>query len=53
MNEKPKNICFYSPFSLSPEEMERFDDKNILKGDLFVISGVYIEVSNKKKKKWW
>lgn len=47
MNEKPKNICF---FSLSSEEMERFDDKNSLKGGFSAISGAYIGVSNKTKK---
>lgn len=54
MNERHKNICFF--FSLSPEEMERFDDKNSLNGGFFAISGgiyIYIYISRfwKKEKK--
>lgn len=53
MNERHKNICFF--FSLSPEEMERFDDKNSLNGGFFAISGgiyiyIYIEVLEERKK---
>lgn len=55
MNERHKNICFF--FSLSPEEMERFDDKNSLNGGFFAISGgIYIYIyrgfGRKKKKRW-
>lgn len=49
---KAQEHLFFPPFSLSPEEMERFDDKNSLKGGSFAISGAYIEVSQKKKQ-WW
>lgn len=55
MNKKPTNICFFVSPSLSPKEMERFDDKNSLKGGFFVISGACIEVFffGFFKKLWW
>lgn len=48
MNEKPKNICFFPLHILSYGEMERFDDKNSLKGGYFALSGAYIGIPYKK-----